>query len=135
MSDAGFAGIARLLLVLVFVFVALAKKAGEQKAKNAKNAKDAKDTRNASSSASHSAERASVPAARAQKRVQMARAEQWRAAKAQQDDAEQVHSIHMDSCESRLESLRVLYDAGILDREEYAQRVARVREKHFKKEA
>lgn len=132
MSDAGFAGIARLLLVLVFVFVALAKKAGEQKAKNAK---DAKDTRNASSSTSRSAERASVPAARAQKRVQMARAEQWRAAKAQQDDAEQVHSIHMDSCESRLESLRVLYDAGILDREEYAQRVARVREKHFKKEA
>ena len=29
----------------------------------------------------------------------------------------------MDSCEDRLESLKVLYDAGILDREEYALRV------------
>ena len=34
----------------------------------------------------------------------------------------------MDSCEDRLESLKVLYDAGILDREEYAQRVARVKQ-------
>ena len=37
---------------------------------------------------------------------------------------------HMDSCEDRLESLKVLYDAGILDREEYAQRVARVKKAH-----
>ncbi len=36
----------------------------------------------------------------------------------------------MDSCEDRLESLKVLYDAGILDREEYAQRVARVKRQH-----
>ena len=35
-----------------------------------------------------------------------------------------------DSCEDRLESLKVLYDAGILDREEYAQRVARVKKAH-----
>ena len=56
--------------------------------------------------------------------------EQWRAAKQKQDDAEQLHAIHIDSCESKLESLRVLYDAGILDREEYAQRVARVKAKH-----
>ncbi|MBE6908066.1 MAG: hypothetical protein E7474_00450 [Ruminococcaceae bacterium] len=67
---------------------------------------------------------------RGQKRMQMAQRELWREAKTQQDDAGQVHSIHMDSCESRLESLRVLYDAGILDREEYAQRVARVKAKH-----
>ena len=38
--------------------------------------------------------------------------------------------VHMDSCEDRLESLKVLYDAGILDREEYAQRVARVKKAH-----
>ncbi|MBE7004802.1 MAG: hypothetical protein E7425_11110 [Ruminococcaceae bacterium] len=64
------------------------------------------------------------------KREQMARTEQWRAAKVQQDDAERLHSIHVDTCESKLESLRVLYDAGILDREEYAQRVARIKSKH-----
>ncbi len=64
------------------------------------------------------------------KRAEAARPEQWRAAKQQQDDAEQVHSIKMDACESKLESLRALYDAGILDREEYAQRVARVRKQH-----
>lgn len=32
--------------------------------------------------------------------------------------------------EGRLESLKVLYDAGILDREEYTQRVARVKSRH-----
>lgn len=36
----------------------------------------------------------------------------------------------VDSCEGRLESLKVLYDAGILDREEYTQRVARVKSRH-----
>lgn len=66
----------------------------------------------------------------AQKREAAVRPEQWRTAKAQQDDARQVHSINMDSCESKLESLKTLYDAGVLDREEYAQRVARVKAKH-----
>lgn len=68
--------------------------------------------------------------AKAMRRDQMRGSEQWRRAKEQQDDAEQVHSIKMDSCESRLESLKVLYDAGILDRQEYDQRVARVKAKH-----
>ena len=70
-----------------------------------------------------------------QKRAQMAQAELWRAAKRQQDDAEEVHSIKMDTCESRLENLRVLYNAGILDRVEYAERVARTKQQHFQKEA
>ncbi len=65
-----------------------------------------------------------------QKRAQMRDAGQWIEAKRQQDDARQLHSIRMDTCEGKLESLRVLYDAGILDREEYAQRVARVKAKH-----
>ena len=65
-----------------------------------------------------------IPAARAQKR------EQWRAAKAQQDDAERLHAVHVDSCESKLESLRVLHEAGILDNVEYAERVARTKAKH-----
>ncbi|MBO4913670.1 MAG: SHOCT domain-containing protein [Oscillospiraceae bacterium] len=64
------------------------------------------------------------------KREDMQRVEQWRYARTKQDDAEQLHSIRMDSCEQRLESLRVLYDAGILDREEYEQRVARVKSRH-----
>ena len=64
------------------------------------------------------------------RRAQMRDSLQWRAARQKQDDAEQLHSVHMDSCESRLESLRVLHDAGILDNEEYAQRVARVKAKH-----
>lgn len=54
----------------------------------------------------------------------------WAAARKQQEDAALVHGVHIDSCEGRLESLKVLYDAGILDREEYAQRVARVRRAH-----
>lgn len=82
-----------------------------------------------------SAKRLSKPSApigqvSAQRRAQMRSDPQWREAKRQQDDAEQLHSIHMDSCESRLESLRVLHEAGILDNEEYAQRVARVKAQH-----
>ena len=54
----------------------------------------------------------------------------WEIARRKQADSGEVHSVHMDSCEDRLESLKVLYDAGILDREEYAQRVARVKKAH-----
>lgn len=54
----------------------------------------------------------------------------WELARKKQNDSGEVHSVHMDSCEDRLESLKVLYDAGILDREEYAQRVARVKQAH-----
>lgn len=54
----------------------------------------------------------------------------WELARKKQADSGEVHSVHMDSCEDRLESLKVLYDAGILDREEYAQRVARVKRQH-----
>lgn len=64
------------------------------------------------------------------RREMMQRAEQWRYAKTKQDDAEQLHSIKMDSCERRLDSLRVLYNAGILDREEFEQRVSRVKAAH-----
>ena len=75
-----------------------------------------------------------VPAvvAKMRKREQMAQREQWRAAKAQQDDAERLHAVHVDSCESKLESLRVLHEAGILDNVEYAERVARTKAKHAK---
>ena len=51
-------------------------------------------------------------------------------ARRQQADALRVHAEGVDSCEGRLESLKVLYDAGILDREEYTQRVARVKSRH-----
>ena len=81
------------------------------------------------------AARRTPPAASQRKRESLQRVEQWREAKRQQDDAGQLHSIHMDTCESKLDSLRVLYEAGILDREEYAERVARTRAKHFQKEA
>ncbi len=54
----------------------------------------------------------------------------WAAARQQQADAALVHGVHIDSCEGRLESLKVLYDAGILDREEYLQRVSRVKRQH-----
>ena len=59
-------------------------------------------------------------------------AERWRRAKEKQDDAEQVHSIKMDSCEERLESLKTLYQAGILDQQEYDQRVESVKKKHMR---
>ena len=54
----------------------------------------------------------------------------WAEARRQQADSLRVHAAGVDSCEGRLESLKVLYDAGILDREEYAQRVARVKAQH-----
>ena len=54
----------------------------------------------------------------------------WAEARRQQADSLRVHAAGVDSCESRLESLKVLYDAGILDREEYVQRVARVKAQH-----
>ena len=57
----------------------------------------------------------------------------WADARRQQADSLRVHAAGVDSCEGRLESLRVLYDAGILDREEYAQRVARVKAQHAHK--
>jgi len=109
--------------LLIVVIVALVKFAGKNK--------DGKR------SEKRAAARELSPAPKGARRraAQQAQAELWREAKHKQDDAAQVHSIHMDACESRLESLRVLYDAGVLDREEYAQRVARVKEKHFKKEA
>ena len=107
------------LFVLVFV---LAKLASKNAGKDARSAAQKRADRQAS------VER--LRALSEQKREEAARPEQWRAAKRQQDDTEQVHSIRMDSCESKLESLRVLYEAGILDREEYAQRVARVESSH-----
>ena len=54
----------------------------------------------------------------------------WEAARRKQADRSEVHSIHMDSCEDRLESVKVLYEAGILDREEYQQRVRRIKKAH-----
>lgn len=56
--------------------------------------------------------------------------QQWAEARKKQADALRVHATGVDSCEGRLESLKVLYDAGILDREEYAERVARVKARH-----
>lgn len=66
------------------------------------------------------------------------RADEWERNE-QRHAAERAHSEkrwelarkkQADSCEDRLENLKVLYDAGILDREEYAQRVARVKQAH-----
>ena len=56
--------------------------------------------------------------------------QQWADARKKQADSLRVHAAGVDSCEGRLESLKVLYDAGILDREEYAERVARVKARH-----
>lgn len=59
-----------------------------------------------------------------------ANAKRFTAARGHQDNAERLHTVHVDSCEGRLESLKVLYDAGILDREEYRTRVERVKRRH-----
>lgn len=79
-------------------------------------------------------ESAGVRAEKEQKRRHAAERSQsekrWADARRQQADSLRVHAAGVDSCEGRLESLRVLYDAGILDREEYAQRVARVKAQH-----
>ena len=63
-------------------------------------------------------------------REQMQERAKWSEARKQQDDAEHLHSVHVDSCEGRLQSLKVLYEAGILEREEYLQRVARTKARH-----
>ncbi len=55
---------------------------------------------------------------------------EWAEARRHQADALRVHAVGVDSCEGRLKSLRVLYDAGILDKDEYDQRVARVKARH-----
>ncbi len=117
------AGLIRFVLFAAVALIVLAQKAGKKTAAEKKEAAE-KLAEAASPLAPGNQTR------RGQRRAQMAQAELWRAAKEQQDDAEQVHSINMDSCESKLQSLRVLYDAGILDREEYAQRVARVKKRH-----
>lgn len=57
-------------------------------------------------------------------------AKRFASARTKQADEGSIHAVHIDSCEGRLESLKVLYDAGILDREEYRQRVARVKKQH-----
>ena len=49
----------------------------------------------------------------------------WAEARRQQADSLRVHAAGVDSCEGRLESLKVLYDAGILDREESTPSVSR----------
>ena len=54
----------------------------------------------------------------------------WAEARAKQSDSAHIHAASVDSCEGRLESLKILYDAGILDREEYTQRVARIKSLH-----
>ena len=117
---------AKFLLFLIAAVIALLSKAAKRPARK-KNDYAAQQPTGA---AKTSEEVSPLRTGRAQKREAVQRAEQWRAAKIQQDDARQVHSINMDSCENRLESLRVLYEAGILDREEYAQRVARVKSRH-----
>lgn len=58
----------------------------------------------------------------------------WELARRKQADRGEVHSIHMDSCEERLENVKILYDAGILDREEYQQRVRRIKKAHALRE-
>ena len=70
------------------------------------------------------------PTPSAAARPQQAQKERFREAKRQQDDAERLHAVHVDSCESKLESLRVLHEAGILDKEEYAERVLRTKARH-----
>lgn len=56
--------------------------------------------------------------------------DRWMQARRHQDDAEHIHSAGVDTCEARLENARHLYDAGLLDAEEYRQRVARIRSSH-----
>lgn len=57
-------------------------------------------------------------------------AKRFATARKKQSNAEQLHTVHIDSCEGRLESLKVLYEAGILDREEYVMRVKRTKKLH-----
>lgn len=130
------------LMVLVVVVFWLVKYVAKHPAREAKEyaaeqqaAASPLTPKGASRAARAQAARRTPPAASQRKRESLQRVEQWREAKRQQDDAGQLHSIHMDTCESKLDSLRVLYEAGILDREEYAERVARTRAKHFQKEA
>ena len=57
----------------------------------------------------------------------------WAQARAKQADFAHIHAANIDSCEGRLESLKTLYEAGILDREEYTQRVARIKSQHARR--
>lgn len=56
--------------------------------------------------------------------------DRWTQARKHQEDGEHIHSAGVDTCEARLENARHLYEAGMMDEDEYRQRVARIREKH-----
>lgn len=56
--------------------------------------------------------------------------DRWTQARKHQEDSEHIHSAGVDTCEARLENVRHLYEAGLLDEDEYRLRVARIREKH-----
>ena len=117
-------GASRIVYILIVVLASLLKNAV------AKSAGKTKKTDANQSDHAPTEKAAPVKSVSEQKREQAQRVEQWRAAKKQQDDARQLHSIKMDTCESRLENIRILYDAGILDRDEYVQRVERVKKLH-----
>ncbi len=57
-------------------------------------------------------------------------ADRWTQARRQQEDGEHIHSAGVDTCKARLENVRHLYEAGILDEDEYRQRVTRIKAKH-----
>lgn len=56
--------------------------------------------------------------------------DRWTQARKHREDGEHIHSAGVDTCEARLENARHLYEAGLMDEDEYRQRVARIREKH-----
>ena len=111
-------GVIAFLFLTIFVISKLASASQENRAKRREDA------------AAPAKRNAPIRTVGTQRREMMRNVEQWRRAKEQQDDAEQLHSIHMDSCEGKLNSLKTLYEAGILEKHEYEQRVARVKAKH-----
>lgn len=118
------------LFVIIVIVYSLVRYAAKHPAKEAKSFAAKQQASAPKAKPAPKAKSVPISAVKTKKRAQMAQTEQWRAAKRQQDDAEQLHAIHIDSCESKLESLRVLHEAGILDNEEYAERVLRTKARH-----
>lgn len=113
------------LIILVIIILAMSGAAGKKAGK--KTVAEAKEKNDPEKFTRPIPRQVNVPP-----RAEKASSDQWAAAREKQADAEHLHARGSDSCEARLENLKILHNAGILDDVEYSQRVARVKRNHAK---
>lgn len=118
-----------LLVLVIGIIIAIGKFAGKNAKTGQKKTSANAAPQTAESAAAENRARADSAGTGAEEHRRSIE-KRWAEARRRQEDAVRLHAASVDSCEGRLESLKVLYDAGILDRDEYAQRVERVKALH-----